>query len=159
MTLWEFFHTAILLQLLDRGHSLEPNQEKFDYDVIVLGAGPAGIGAATFLASNTSKLKILVLEARGRIGGRTHTINDFGYPIDCGAQWFHYCPNNNPIYRWAENIDGAHDHKLRVGNDTITILKSSCGEYNLKNWMEMLEHQDSELQIWRDAWRGKSILC
>ena len=46
----------------------------------MIGAGPAGIGATTALKKEN--LKILVLEARDRIGGRAHTINDYGYPID-----------------------------------------------------------------------------
>ncbi|GAB5367273.1 hypothetical protein AAMO2058_001216000 [Amorphochlora amoebiformis] len=47
------------------------------HDVRVIGAGAGGLGAVW--------LKRVVLEARDRIGGRDHTIDDFGYPIDLGA--------------------------------------------------------------------------
>lgn len=45
-----------------------------DYDVIVLGAGVAGLAAAERLVSLDSELKVLVLEARDRIGGRVHSV-------------------------------------------------------------------------------------
>jgi len=57
-----------------------------DYDVIILGAGPAGIGAAcTFLTDKA--LRVVVLEARDRVGGRAFTNED---GLDLGAQWIHY---------------------------------------------------------------------
>ncbi|MFT4768150.1 MAG: monoamine oxidase [Glaciecola sp.] len=45
-----------------------------DYDVIVIGAGVAGLAAAERLVSLDSDLKVLVLEARDRIGGRVHSV-------------------------------------------------------------------------------------
>jgi len=45
-----------------------------DYDVIVLGAGVAGLVAAERLVNLDSDLKVLVLEARDRIGGRVHSV-------------------------------------------------------------------------------------
>lgn len=45
-----------------------------DYDVIVLGAGVAGLAAAERLVNLDSDLKVLVLEARDRIGGRVHSV-------------------------------------------------------------------------------------
>lgn len=44
-----------------------------DYDVIVIGAGVAGLVAAQRLASLDGELKVLVLEARDRIGGRVYS--------------------------------------------------------------------------------------
>ncbi|EAQ99217.2 putative NAD/FAD-dependent oxidoreductase [Congregibacter litoralis KT71] len=45
-----------------------------DYDVIVLGAGVAGLAAAERLVSLDDEIKVLVLEARDRIGGRVHSV-------------------------------------------------------------------------------------
>jgi hypothetical protein len=45
-----------------------------DYDVIVIGAGLAGLVAAHRLATLEAELKVLVLEARDRIGGRVHSL-------------------------------------------------------------------------------------
>lgn len=54
------------------------------YDVIVLGAGAAGLAAAADLA--TGGRSVLILEARDRVGGRTFT-DDNG--IEFGAEFVH----------------------------------------------------------------------
>jgi monoamine oxidase len=45
-----------------------------DYDVLILGAGVAGLAAAATLLSYDDELKVLVLEARDRIGGRVYSL-------------------------------------------------------------------------------------
>ena len=58
-------------------------------DIIIIGAGAAGLMAAWELA-RTGK-SVIVLEARGRIGGRIHTIQHPGFelPIEGGAEFMH----------------------------------------------------------------------
>ncbi len=59
-----------------------------DYDAIVVGAGAAGIAATTALCA--AGLKVICVEASGRIGGRAHTDTAiFGVPFDTGAHWLH----------------------------------------------------------------------
>jgi len=53
-----------------------------DYDVIVVGAGVAGLVAAKRLASLASDPKVLVLEGRDRIGGRIHSVDLKGQSRD-----------------------------------------------------------------------------
>lgn len=55
--------------------------------VIVVGAGMAGLGAAAEL--RRAGVETIVLEARDRIGGRVHTVDDLGAPVDLGAAWIH----------------------------------------------------------------------
>jgi monoamine oxidase len=56
------------------------------YDVVIVGAGYSGLSAARLLKS--AGRKILLLEARDRVGGRVHTRHlDAGQYIDLGAQW------------------------------------------------------------------------
>jgi monoamine oxidase len=56
--------------------------------VLVLGAGIAGLGAARLLQD--AGLRVSVIEARNRIGGRTHTSNLWpDLPVDMGASWIH----------------------------------------------------------------------
>ena len=54
-------------------------------DVIVLGAGLAGLNAAMLLEEQG--LKVIVLEARDRVGGRVHTLDKMpGRPESGGLQ-------------------------------------------------------------------------
>lgn len=61
-----------------------------ELDVIVIGAGVAGLTAARDL--ETAGLKVLVLEARARIGGRIFTELANGYPVELGAEFIHGAP-------------------------------------------------------------------
>ena len=58
-------------------------------DVIIVGAGVAGLAAARRLAE--AGVTTVVLEARDRIGGRVHTIRDARtpLPIELGAEFVH----------------------------------------------------------------------
>ncbi|RAL13385.1 flavin monoamine oxidase family protein [Aspergillus homomorphus CBS 101889] len=58
------------------------------YDVIVIGAGYCGLTAARDMC--TAGLKVLLLEARDRIGGRTWSTNIEGYIYDLGGSWVHW---------------------------------------------------------------------
>lgn len=54
-------------------------------DVLVVGAGLSGMQCARELASRG--LSVIVLEARDRVGGRCHTMDWRGVPVDLGAHW------------------------------------------------------------------------
>jgi monoamine oxidase len=57
-------------------------------EVLVLGAGMAGLAAARDLARAGRRVR--VLESRGRIGGRVHTSTAWSdLPVDLGASWIH----------------------------------------------------------------------
>ena len=61
-------------------------------DTIVIGAGVAGLAAARELRG--AGMRVLVLEARDRIGGRIHTVHDPGWPapVELGAEFVHGRP-------------------------------------------------------------------
>lgn len=56
-------------------------------DTIVVGAGVAGLAAARLLAR--AGRRVVVLEARDRIGGRVFTDRTGGHVTDRGASWIH----------------------------------------------------------------------
>jgi phytoene dehydrogenase-like protein len=60
-----------------------------DVDVLVLGAGVAGLTAARDLSA--SGLRVTLLEARGRVGGRILTVRDplSPVPVELGAEFLH----------------------------------------------------------------------
>ena len=67
--------------------------------VLVVGAGIAGLTVANALAH--AGIECLVLEARGRIGGRLHTVNLAGSPVDLGGSWIHMPGGGNPMHAFA----------------------------------------------------------
>ena len=62
-------------------------------DVVVIGAGAAGIAAARRLF-DAGGVSVLVLEARERAGGRAWTIEAGGHPADLGCEWLHSADRN-----------------------------------------------------------------
>ncbi|KAK2599657.1 hypothetical protein N8I77_011392 [Diaporthe amygdali] len=58
------------------------------YDVIVIGAGYCGLTAARNAA--IEGLRVLLLEGRDRIGGRSWSSNIGDYPFEMGGTWVHW---------------------------------------------------------------------
>ena len=59
--------------------------------IIIIGAGAAGLAAATALRGSAS---VLVLDAQTRLGGRVHTDHSLGVPVELGAAWIHRAEGN-----------------------------------------------------------------
>ncbi|MDZ5645839.1 flavin monoamine oxidase family protein [Nitrospirillum sp. BR 11828] len=70
-------------------------------DVAIIGAGFAGLTAARALVD--AGLRVTVLEARDRVGGRIHTRRaQDGTPIDVGGQWVG--PGQDKVLALAEEL-------------------------------------------------------
>ncbi|HPW84749.1 MAG TPA: NAD(P)/FAD-dependent oxidoreductase [Rhodoferax sp.] len=86
-----------------------------DYDVVVIGGGFAGVAAAR--NARAKGYRVLILEARNRLGGRTFSAEFAGHKIEMGGTWIHW----TQPYVWAEkeryglevvetpDITGAHN--------------------------------------------------
>jgi monoamine oxidase len=87
-------------------------------DIVVIGAGVAGIAAARRIQA--ANRKVIVVEAASRIGGRCLTDTaTFDVPFDRGARWMHN-PDTNPMVRLARSagldISAAPlGQKIRIG--------------------------------------------
>ncbi|MET0677976.1 MAG: NAD(P)/FAD-dependent oxidoreductase [Bradyrhizobium sp.] len=107
---------AIAPALLTRGAAAAPLPR--DADVVVIGAGAAGIAAARrIMAANR---KVIVVEAAGQIGGRCQTdAATFDVPFDRGARWMHN-PESNPMIKLARSVGleittAPSGQKMRIG--------------------------------------------
>ncbi len=63
-----------------------------DKHVLVVGAGVAGLSAAAMLRE--AGMRVTVVEAASRIGGRAHTSLIGAFPFDHGASWLHNADRN-----------------------------------------------------------------
>ncbi|AFM11509.1 flavin monoamine oxidase family protein [Turneriella parva] len=68
-----------------KGNKLSRRSGARSVDVVVIGAGFAGLTAARALEAQG--LKVQVIEARDRVGGRSRPGKLFGRTIDTGGQW------------------------------------------------------------------------
>jgi monoamine oxidase len=96
---------------------MSQDSESLDFDVLIVGAGAAGIAAGLRLMG--SGLRFLIIEGRLRAGGRATTVLADGFPLDLGCGWLHSA-DRNP---W-------HERLVRAGF-TIDKTPPGWGEQSL----------------------------
>jgi monoamine oxidase len=116
---------------LAAGRELEEVAVVSDVDVVVIGAGCAGLGAATALRE--AGRSALVVEASDRIGGRawtTHPAELGGAWFDMGAVWLHNAETNPlvPIAR-ATGETLLRSDELRVERTFVDTREATAEEY------------------------------
>lgn len=101
-------------------------------DVIIIGAGAAGLGAAQKLSAEG--LRVAVIEARSRVGGRIYTEHTVsaGVPIELGAEFIHGKPRESFDLAEAAHLtlcDGCQRHIMMRGStvDTSNEFMSKIG--------------------------------
>ncbi len=110
-----------------------PSAASGEYDVIIIGGGFCGVTTAR--ECRQAGYRVLLLEARNRLGGRTFTANFNGRPVDMGGTWVHW----SQPHVWSEirrsglmlrETSGAVADKLVVHtskNDIVTLSNEKVG--------------------------------
>ncbi len=117
-------------------------------DIVVIGAGAAGIAAARrIMAANR---KVIVVEAASQIGGRCITDpSSFEAPFDRGARWLHN-PDSNPMIRLARGV-GLDVAAAPLGQ-TIRIGRRNARAGETEEFLAALVRANRAID---DASRGK----
>jgi monoamine oxidase len=93
-------------------------------DVVIIGAGLAGLAAARSLTA--AGVDVVVLEARDRVGGRTYTrAASDGTLLDLGAQWIG--PTQDHLAALAASVDVKTFRMYDAGNN----IEYNDGQRNL----------------------------
>jgi len=100
-------------------------------DVLIIGAGVAGLEAARELSSHG--VKVVILEARNRIGGRVYTRHDKSspIPIELGAEFIH----GRPQITW-EILKAAKLRPVRVPDNQF-VYENGKLQRSDDLWKEM----------------------
>ena len=86
----------LILTTITQPQNIQTTDNQTIHDVIIIGAGTAGIAASKTLSEH--HINHLILEARSRIGGRIGTKKLGNLSVDTGATFVH-----NPIHTNAIN--------------------------------------------------------
>lgn len=109
-------------------------------EVIVIGAGVAGLAAARAL--HEAGTQVVVLEGRDRAGGRILTDRSLGAPVDLGASWIHGI-RGNPITALARRAGlrtmlSPHE-ALRLWEGDAGMLTLEAGLALARGFRDLLE--------------------
>lgn len=127
--------------------------------VLVIGAGAAGLAAARELTC--SGRKVLVLEARDRIGGRilTHHDNRLGISVELGAEFVHGLPP-----QLLEILSSNHIAPVEVSDEQLyldqngKVIDSDSFNNQLANVMKALPRpESSQDQSFAEWLRGQNF--
>jgi N1-acetylpolyamine oxidase len=152
---------------------LVKQESHLNYETVIIGAGIAGLACAARLresAPDGDERRIVVLEARDRIGGRIGSVDVDGNRLDTGANWIHGTDkegSRNPILDFVPEL---HFRELRSsvafrapvetsapGEDLV--IPSSVSSDLFSNLWQLLQslHERTE-ELSPEAGRDTSIL-
>ncbi|GMR53990.1 hypothetical protein PMAYCL1PPCAC_24185 [Pristionchus mayeri] len=109
--------TLVLLSLAVATVSAE------DVDVVVVGGGLAGLAAAKEYSSLRPDHTVVLLEARGSLGGRVHSVDMFTVNgtenIDLGAQWI--SPSHSDLIQLVRSLGLTLEKQTSCGERKIFV--------------------------------------
>ncbi len=109
-------------------------------DILIIGAGAAGLMAAKELSGKGKK--VMVLEAKPQAGGRIHTVHDDGFlqPVEAGAEFIH---GNLPI-----TLRLLKEARIKYTKAKGEMLRSEGGKWKetdepVVDWDELLQKMNN----------------
>ena len=121
-------------------------------DVVVVGAGAAGIAAARRIAA--AGRNVVLYEAADRVGGRCITdTTTFGVPYDRGAHWIH-SPESNPVAKLT-TLAGLDIYPAPPGQ-RVRIGRRYARESEMEDMLAALVSANTAIA---DAARKSDIAC
>jgi monoamine oxidase len=125
-----------------------PGAPAADMDVMIVGAGAAGIAAARKLSA--AGRSFTLVEASSRIGGRCFTdTRSFSVPFDRGAHWIH-SPDINPLTKLASRT-GLDIYQAPSGQ-RVRIGQRNAREGELEDYLSAVVRSNRAIG---DTVRGK----
>lgn len=143
-------------------------------DTIVVGAGVSGLSAARLLAD--AGQRVVVVEARDRVGGRVHT-DRTGAPTDRGASWIHgvtdspvaaaaaafgmptveftvggYQPDSRPIAYYGPDAVRLSDDGARAFADDVHTVDGTLRETIASSAPEASYRDVTDAALARQGW-------
>jgi monoamine oxidase len=122
-------------------------------EIVIIGAGAAGIGAARRLTA--AGIKPLLLEALPRIGGRAWTRQANGNPLDLGCGYLH-SGDRNPWTKIAEESGAAVERNNPAWDRQFKNLGAAAAEWRaahdaFERWSERLISDPPASDVAADA--------
>ncbi|WP_263411211.1 flavin monoamine oxidase family protein [Terriglobus tenax] len=108
-----------------------------EFDVLIIGAGMAGLTAARSLAE--SGVRVALLEASSRVGGRILTVREGEEIVELGAEFVHGKPPE--LWRLIEEA-GLETFELEGDNLTFEGQRLQQGEDMGENFSAMEQFED-----------------
>lgn len=137
-------------------------------DVVVIGAGAAGLVAARELSA--AGLKVLLLEARDRIGGRIYTDHRLGFPVELGAEFIHgrspdilelisraqldIAEVAGEMRRKRNRVWGDSGHVMAEVNHLFENMPASEPDQSFKQYIERTQYHPETRQLALDFVEG-----
>jgi monoamine oxidase len=127
-----------------------------EYDVIIIGAGFAGLIAARELSLRGRK--VLIVEARDRIGGRTFTAQLDSRNFEIGGTWIHWSQPHvwTEVTRYGLSLTeskGATAERMSLLLDNGTkLIEASMADY----WLELAKAMEKYSDV--DGVQGRTVM-